>query len=360
MRMQLTSFARSVKSAFLLKGVDITGFIFQFPEREQRKRKGLEICFEAVTHNPHFFGREYVNQRRIKLIDLAYEIAHDELSKMFPDHHITLDVYVRLQEPSTYSSPMFTNIPPKEGFVDVTSDHDVRFVRLQDALKSGEVDPGSMFHVYCQRYGIEHILKHGMHHISPDSASVEAFEAICDIRNVESVLEIGAGVGVCGVAAEERGIEDFTFVDVSQKVCDYLRKRFQYPVIQASAFDFPFSRHWDVILMGIPYELNPWFLSDRGVDLRNHCDLVVFNSGMCCMFNFEHDWICGKKHFAQWPWWAKDQTLPFYFRSAPVVEAAFDWQLCAIAGKDSRELKRLTRSLAKRGFDTPMTHRIVI
>ncbi len=63
------------------------------------------------------------------------------------------------------------------------------------------------------RTTIDEILKHGWHCISPDSSSVEALEAVCDAQKVSSVLEIGAGVGICGIAAERRGIKDFTFVD---------------------------------------------------------------------------------------------------------------------------------------------------
>ena len=274
------------------------------------------------------------------------------MAEVFPDHEILLDTYVTLKRPyARLPVTAFKELDIKGGFVDVTSDENVYFVELEEALKSGEIEEGATVHRYCKRYDLKHILKHGKHIISPDSSSVEAFDALCSVSNINSVLEIGAGVGTCGVAAQRRGIIDFTFLDASPKVCEYLKANFRYPVIQKSALNYDFWREGfdgDVVLMGMPYEHNPHFLSKQGWGLFNSSKFVVFQSGCTAFFEFEHDWLSGKKIFYDWPWWQPEQNIPNYFQN--YLEMALEWQTCIVASQKDYDLARIKKEMERRGF----------
>ncbi|MDO8664916.1 MAG: class I SAM-dependent methyltransferase [Candidatus Liptonbacteria bacterium] len=356
MKEKLRALLVKAKEVFSAHGLELNGLHYFLAKQPQRKKSAIFLAFDATTHNPYFFGKEkYDNSRRIKLIELAYQAAGGTLFELFPE--VCLDVCVRLEMPFAPSEVDVHCEEPQGGLVDVTHDNDVYFVELDELLKSGEVEKGSAFDSYCRKYGLKHILKHGKHHISPDTASVEALEAICDTQKVNSVLEIGGGVGTCGVAAERRGIKDYTFVDASPIVCNYLRDRFpSYKVINTSGLEFDFKRPegpWDVVLMGMPYELNPWFLEKKGFDLCNNAKIVVFNSGCAAFFEFEHNWIAGncwlfdKEELATWPWRSPRQTIPLYFHAT--FEARFDWQTCIMAGTWER-LQQICKCAERRGF----------
>lgn len=333
------------------RGISVEGlhyFLTSPYQRFSRRKRGIAVCFDAITHNPHFFGKTYENWRRIKLVDLAFQVAAEKVAILLPDHELYADIKMGLREPFNLGSPAFEGLKLAETAVDVTADNSVRFVEVSRLLESGVLEPDCTLHRYCERYGVPHILQHGRHYISPDSSSVEALEAICDTQKVESVLEIGGGVGTCGVAAERRGIKDYTFVDLSPEVCNYLRSRFpSYKVTQANAFEFPFDRRWDLVLMGVPYELNPWFLAKKGSELSACAEMVVFQSGCTAFFQFEHEWIFGKYGFTQWPWWRFSQTLRRYYQY--IYEMALDWQTCIIAGRAARSLLSVPE-MHRRGF----------
>jgi len=349
MKEGFVALARLIKDAFQPRGLNIVGLHYFIAQPGQRKNKGIFVCFDGFTHNPHFFGKDsYENRRRIKMLDTIFEIGFERLKKMFPTFELTLDAYVKLRKPHIFTSPIFENLELKSGMVDVFTDREMRFVDLDYLLKTGEVEEGSTFFRDCREYGIAHILKQGRHHISPDNSSVKALEAILDGGGVESILEMGSGVGICGIAAQKRGIADFTFVDSNQTVCEYLKEKSGYPVICADAFAFEFNRHYDVVLMGLPYELNPWFLETRGNILAKHCDVVLFQSGTPAFFEFEHDWIFGQKHFSTWSWWNKKQTIKAHFPYW--TELRLEWQLIIVAAKSRRRFAAVTENLKKRNF----------
>lgn len=340
-------------------GVNVTGAHYFVPEGSQtlqKKCRGIYLCFDGTTRNLSLLGKDYDNRRRLKLIDLAYEVAGNAMDKLFPGQEICLDVYVQPEKPYFEDESAFACAALEDGSVDVNTDNNVAFVKLKSLMQSGEVEAGSTFHKYCERYHLEHVLRHGWHYISPDSSSVEAFEAICRTKKVNSVLEIGAGVGICGAAARMLGIEDFTFVDSNPVVCQYLEEKFPYKTVPADAFSFDFNRHWDVILVGIPYELNPWFLARRGLELARCCETVVFQSGSTAFFEFEHDWILGSKKLATWPWWEKEQTVGFYFPH--LMEAALDWQTCIVATQDIGSLIRINNTMRRNGFSLVKYERV--
>lgn len=239
--------------------------------------------------------------------------------------------------------------------MEAKSGREVVFESFSDLVGLGKIRENSMFFRHCTKYGLEHVLRQGYSYISPDCASVEALEAIASVREVRSVLEIGAGVGICGRAAERLGIQDYTFVEVRPEVCRYVRERLPYPVVEKNAFDFAFDRNWDVVLMGMDYELNPWFLAEKGEELARHASLVVFQSGCPAFFELEHDWINGKHDVSNWPWWSVTQTLPHYFLTG--FTCAYDWQLATVAGHDPQFVVKVQRAMKKSGFsDVPRNY----
>ncbi len=351
MKEKLTQLCYRIKEAMRPHGLNITGLHYFVPESFQRKRSGILVCFDADTSNPYFFGvNKYQNWRRIKLLDLAFKHGYEAVAGMCPDSHVTLDVYVNLKQPYVWAPPAFGNSPQAmNGPVDVTVDHDVKFVELAQMMESGEVKEGSTLHKYCTKYGIGQVLKHGFHCISPDSASVESLEAIADAAPLHSVLEIGAGVGICGVAAERRGIKNFTFFDISPTVCNYLRQRFPgFRVICADATSLVFNRDSRLVLVGVPYELVPQFLAEKGAGLWGWSDIVVIQSGCPAFFEFENDWIAGDKRLENWPWWESCQTLKHYFPH--VAAMSLDWQSVVIGCRYEEEFHRIIKSMRRHGF----------
>jgi hypothetical protein len=341
----------SIRSYLRDLGLELESIRWFEPRQFQMRKKGLCVCVDAVTENPSYFGDPYENFRRISLIDGIHGYAGAQLAKEFPDRQICMDIYVRLRaahirRPNS-RKPAASSL--KNGLVDVTADNEVRFMGIKELIALGKTDLNSMFAHYCERYGLEHVLRHGPSYISPDSASVEFLEAFAAARPNPSILEIGAGVGICGKAAQRLGIRDLTFVDLNSDVCRYLRDRFDYTVMNVNAFNFSFDRHWDLVLIGIPYELNPWFLEKKGNELASHCDLAAFQSGTPAFFEFEHDWILGKNRIGPWPWLRPEQSLPFHF--AEVYENAFDWQYCAIGSNGF--LDDVLACMKMRGFGMP-------
>lgn len=336
---------RKVDIALAPYGFAVIGTRTFIPHNFQRKRQGICLGFDVATHHPHALGMPYDNARRIALLDTLYETLGADVYGHFLDHQICLDVYPHLREP--FADAVWPVSAHAGRSQDVTKDNAVAFVPIQSLLESGEVEKGSDFDVYCQKYALPHILRHGPHYISPDTLSVEALEAIHQCRPLCSVLEIGGGVGISGVAAERLGIEDYTFVELNPTVCAHLQNRFpQYTVINQSGLDTSFDRHFDLVLMGMPYELNAAFLERQGQELAEHSSFVVFQSGTPAFFEFEHDWIMGKRGFERWPWWKPEQTLPQYFPH--VQQTRFDWQLGAMAGNE--DLEPLLATMRTRGF----------
>lgn len=350
MQRDLRELCRLAKQNLACHGLNVYGLHYFVPQTGPRKKEAIFVCLDATTDNPNFFGKDgYDNWRRIKLVDFAYEVGYGFLAERFPEHQLLLDIQVHLVQPYCPTEPAFEGCKLAAGAVDVTSDKDVSLPLIGPLRKQGEIEAGSTLDTYCLRYGLRRVVQHGRHFVSPDSASVEAFEAICETRDIKSVLEIGGGVGPCGVAAQKRGIGDFTFVDVSEKVCNYLGINFSYRVIHSDIFRLDLRRHWDVVLVGIPYELQPRLIEEKGTEIHSCCDTVVFQSGSMAFFDFEHNRIAGKPGSRAWPWWSKDQTLPFLFHDR-VFEANFDWQTCLVAGKDRQELRRISSKMTERGF----------
>ncbi len=358
MKGQLIGICQSAERTFGPLGIFITGCHYWVPRPNQtlqKKKKGICLCFDAITRNPWLFGEEYHNQYRIKLLDLCYQTAWQEMSQLFPNHEILLDIYVKLDKPFVYDeSPFkFGARRPEltQGSVDVTKDNEVYLVELATVVNSGEVEIGSTIHRYCLKYGLKHVLKHGRHFISPDSSTVEAFEAIAETKEVRSVLEVGAGVGISGRAAQKMGIPYFKFLDSSPVVCGYLKNNYPYQIIEGNVLGLDLYKDYrgDVILMGLPYELNPHFLSKKGWQLPCSYQTAVWQSGCAAFFEFEHDWLMGKEHFHDWPWWKPHQTVPFYFSA--VLEMSLEWQTCIIAATNQNRLGKIEEKLSKRGFE---------
>lgn len=343
-----------VKEAFTPLGLTVTGLQYYFPKRFQLEKKGLCLKFEAQTHNPLLYGPTYDNAVRTDLQGKVFGIALADLQKLLPDiHHICLDLYPRLVPPFKDHAHVcrIDQEVWKNRLVDVfKQDEDIFLDDVAELRKAGRIEEGSDFDVLTTKYGLTHVMRHGPFiHISPDTLSVEALEALLDQREIKSILEIGCGVGTCGIAASRRGVKDFTCVEVNPKACAHLKKVLpDSNVMQQSAFDFTFDRKYDLVLIGIPYELNPWLLQKKGDDLADHADTVVFQSGMACMYDQEHDWIMGKgrEDRAYWPWWKASQELANYFPHT--AETSLDWQLGAIASH--RNLDTTLALMEPRGF----------
>ncbi len=320
-------------------GVTIAGVHYYIPQQGQRKHSALYACLDGITRNAGFFGLQYENWRRIRLLDLVYEIAYSLPDGPPPADELVLDIRLSLADDTYLGFPPFGKQASAYGHVDVVVDHDVKLVGIGEALARGDVESGTMLDAYCKRYALPNILMHGRHYISPDSASVELLEDAILVGKVGSVLEIGAGVGICGVAAERHGITDYTFVDVSPTVCENLRRRFpRYNVRCGDAMSFSFDRDWDVVLIGLPYELNPILLERLGEMLSYRCGMVIFQSGCRHFFSFEHDWLMGRQDEC-WPWYRQEQSLDKHFRYT--LEPSVDWQLAAVGCHDQTIYRNL-------------------
>ncbi len=342
------------KAAFSFFGLKVASLHYAVCFPGQRKRGALFVAFDCITHNPDFFGlATYRNSRRIQLLGLANRILDKSFTEYFPGLEIIFDAYVRLERPFV-AAPIveLEALRASDGLVDVTQNNAVRFVEWRQLLKSGEIEINSTFYEDCSRYKLSHILMHGRHHISPDNISVAALEAALDSGLFQSFLEIGAGVGVCGQAAKQRGVKDFTFADINADVCDYVSRNVGYSAICCDALSFDFDRPRDLILIGIPYELNPWFLEKRGRELADSCETAIFQSCCPALFDFEHDWIMGNRHFQNWPWWSIKQTLGEYFPHVFAFQR--NWQVIAVASHSDQQLLQLTRKLYKRNFSSPV------
>ncbi|OGZ98446.1 MAG: hypothetical protein A3C07_04470 [Candidatus Sungbacteria bacterium RIFCSPHIGHO2_02_FULL_47_11] len=337
--------------------LNVTGVHYYVPERAQAWRKGIYISFDVHTKNPESFGQTFEVARRQAPQKLMYTVLGVKLIRsLFPDREVLLDVYVHLKRPMSHPSIQYATAT--KDVLDFTEMY-VSYKRPSSLIQSGEIEEGSTLLRYCKKYGLPHVMKQGTHYASPDSSSVEALEAICTTQEVKSVLEIGGGVGTCGRAAQFNGIRDFTFVDVNPIACQYLRRHFtRFRVAEENAFTFQFNRHWDVILMGIGYLQNPWFLEKRGQDLADHCSVVIFQSGITTFCEFEHDWICGKAEFAPWPWWTVFQTLRPYFPH--VWETSFDWQTCVIGAHKNVNVALLQKRMRQRGFSEIQYQRVIL
>ena len=339
MEQWLREWALAVRERMYSSGVIITGVQWYVPQQGQHKKKALYACLQGTTANAFFFGEEYTNRRRTHLMDLAYESAFSLPGKP-PADELALDIRLSLSSDAFAGEPLIIPQRTTAENPDVTREHDVKLVRLADAMASGDVEEGTMFPTYCRRYSLDHILMHGGHHISPDSASVDLLEDILQITAVGSVLEFGAGVGTCGAAAHRRGVRDYTFVDISPVVCRHVSWLFpQYRVIQADALAWRMDRHWDVVLVSTPYELDPWFLERQGETLAKSCRIAVFQSGCRAFFDWEHDWLMGRLD-RRWPWLRTAQTLSGHF---PYVEEySVDWQLAAVGCQEEVLAKTLS------------------
>lgn len=326
-------------------GLNVAGLHYYTPRLAQTQRKGICISFDALTKDPEFFGQTFEIPRRRAPTKLVYKTLGAHVERVFSDREVLMDVYVHLNQlPSRLNTPQ-----DKREVLDFSKMYEVTYEPLSTLIKRGEVEIDSTLAKYCKKYGLRHVMRQGPHFTSPDNSSVEALEAICTAQKIESVLEIGGGIGICGRAAQFNGIADFTFVDMNPVACQYLQQHFpRYRVVEANAFDFKFDRHWDVILIGIGYRQNPWFLERRGMDLADHCSVVVFQSGITAFYEFEHDWICGKPEIAKWPWWNVFQTLRPYFPS--VWESTFDWQTCVFGAHEDVLVQTLKERLHQRGF----------
>ena len=348
---------QKVKETFAPLGLTVTGLNYYQPRRFQLEKKGLCLAFDAQTHNPMLYGPSYDNAIRTDLQGKVFGVALADLQKLLPDvPHICLDLYPRLVPPFKDHAHVcrIDQEVWKNRLVDVfKQDADIFLDDVAELRKAGRIEEGSDFDIYTKRYGLTHVMRHGPFiHISPDTLSVEALESLLDQRDIKSILEIGCGVGTCGIAASRRGVKDFTCVEVNPKACTHLRKVLpDSTVVEQSAFDFTFDRDYDLVLIGIPYELSPWLLQKKGEELADHADTVVFQSGMTCMYDQEHDWIMGKgrEQRAYWPWWKASQELSTYFPH--VAETSFDWQLGAIASR--RNLETSLALMEPRGFSKP-------
>lgn len=348
MNLPLLEVCDLAKNKLQTLGLTVKGLHYYTPAQAQRKRRGIYISIDATTRDSGFFGHTFDIARRRAPVKLLYAALGPKLEKLFPGYEVLLDTYVHLEESGhpPQSKPTAENC--KDVF-DFSKIYEVSYVPLSSLLTSGEVEKCSTFHTYCRKYGLPDVMTQGPHYTSPDSASVEALEAICAVTKVESVLEIGGGVGICGKAAQRLGIRDYTFVDISATACEYLHKHFpKYNVIHQNAFDFQFGWDYDLVLIGIGYQMNPWFLEKRGADLARSASMVFFQSGIMAFYDLEHDWIHGQKNLAAWPWWKPSQTLGAHFTN--VVETSFDWQTCALAGHSHKSISLAHESMRRRGF----------
>lgn len=351
---QLLPLGEKVRAVFEPLGLHVTGFHYYQPRRFQMEREGLCLCFDAETHNQMLYGPTYENGIRTDLQGKVFGTILGDLQKILPGQHICLDIYPKLVPPFEGGGGKYIVSPDlwKHRLVDVfKGDEDIFLDPVDDLRAQRRIEEGSDFDVLTKKYGLTHVLRHGPFiYISPDTFSPESVEALLDQRSIRSILEIGCGVGTCGIAAARRGITDYTCVELSPKACVHLTNVLpNFTVMQQDAFDFAFDRHYDLFLMGIPYEFQPWFLERKGKEMATHCAMAVFNSGMTCMYDQEHDWILGRGDRRAWPWWKKEQELGSYFPN--VAETSYDWQLGAVASHQN--IDTTLALMEPRGFSKP-------
>jgi hypothetical protein len=101
----------------------------------------------------------------------------------------------------------------------------------------------------------------------------------------------------------------------------------------------------------LPYELLPWFFERKGAQLAESTDIIVVQSGLPGLFQFEHDWIAGDKTYHPWPWWNPMQTVQQYFPYP--IEVSISYQLGMIASKKPLDIQD---ALIAAGFTPPDYH----
>lgn len=328
-------------------GLEVPSLRYTMARDQKAPGEGLWIVFDATTHDPCLFGSEYSNARRVELLGQLYARLAGVVAREAGGVPFWIDASVSLIEPhSGPASGSAAAALQRDGLVDVHQDNDVEFSSLQEAIARGELMPGSCLEEYCTRYGRSDVLKHGAHYISPDPITLEALEVFMSARKISSFLEVGAGVGLSAVAAERNGLSDFRFVDKNPSVTGFLDQRHPGKAETADALDYKFDRHWDLVQIGIPYELQPWFLEKKGAELARHADSVVLQSACLTFFEFEHSWLMGERKVTAWPWYKPEQSIAAHFPY--VMEAAHGFQSCIIASKTP--LDDLKAEMAKRGF----------
>jgi hypothetical protein len=138
-------------------------------------------------------------------------------------------------------------------------------------------------------------------------------------------------------------------LDINPKVADFLKQR-HANVIEGDIFRFEFDKKYDVVSIGIQYELLPSFLEKKGKELSQSAGMVIIQSGCTGFFEFEHDWIMGKKDSTdtidKWPWFKDTQTIRKYFPN--VAEVMWEYQTAIIASH--QPLEHLSHSLRRDGF----------
>lgn len=350
----LQAILTDARTAFATIGLDVTRLRYTIAPDQKAPGHGVWILFDAETANREYFGDRYSNQRRMELLGDTYRLLYGSAHANLSGAPFWLDTFVTLRASDAPAASAAPGAHGLNGMVDVNTDNQVEFLTVQDAISRGELKPGSPLEAYCARYGGSHVLKHGPHYISPDPITVEALEAFVTARGTRSFLEIGSGVGLSASIAKREGFEDFRFVDLNPEVVAYLSARNPGKVVHSDAFDYRFDRQWDLVQLGLPYELVPHFLERRGAELARMTDAVVIQSGCLTFFEFEHAWMKGDARFGAWPWYRPEQSLTAHFPY--VIESTHGFQTCLIGS--TKPLDDVVKAMRVRGFEPPAYRQI--
>jgi len=341
---QLNEFLNIIRPELAEKSIYVKGARWTSFENQRAKGDSLVICVSTVVPDL-FFGRKYgtdewISQRRSLIGSLYGTSLYNNLSKIVPETRVYLDAYP-VSEEKNY---VITSEP--------AVNDDVEVISVSKLLEQGTIQKEGGIYKSCLKYGLSEALLESGHLVSPDPITIESFQAIYKSRGTESVLEIGAGVSPSALFAEKKGIKDYTLIDFSENVTDYISKRHpDYKTIRGSGLDSRLmlpvlDRHYDVILLGMPYELNPAFIGDFGTALD--ADFLSIQSGCPGFYQWEHEMLMGKENTRDWPWWNEKIVVGNNFPVA--LETSFSYQHCIIAAKNNPDTGKLVRNLISKGF----------
>lgn len=338
-------------------GLHVEELLYNLVSDQTTSGDCLAVCVKASTPNESFFGvgKDYDNGQRAKLNTYLREHLSGSLNEVvgmptFFGAFVHLSEY----EPLKKEDPPFeTDFEIGHGFVDTTKTIDLDIIPVESAVNQGLLRKDSLMYSTCQKYGLKSTVKQGYQLVAPDPIAADLVNSICGVEGIRSVLEFGGGVGTTGVAASYWGVEDITYVDISPKICSYLKDQFPHTtVVEQAANDFTFEREYDLVMISIPYSRIPWFLKEKGEELAKHSGIVALQSGVPGMYVAEHEMEKGNPLTQWWPWFDRRMSLPTHFEN--VQEGEKGYQTALIASNEG--LEAVTEMMSGNGMKTKITY----
>jgi hypothetical protein len=331
--------------------IDVTGIKWAMMPNPRDGRPCISVSFQ-VEAPQNYFGTNYsdpsvVQKRRDTMGALFTDRVMSEMTSRFPDNLVYLDILPTPAKDILYTRPR----PMKE-----TLAEDAQIVPVSELLVKGRITEDSEIYRTATRYGLTEVCMSGGQIVSPDPSTVEMFQHIQAASHVGSVLEIGGGVSPIALQAQRTGIKDVTIVDYSSNVYTYLKSRQpDYQVLRGNALDRDFmlpilNRSYDLVILGIDYELQPEFMKEFGEILGTNATWLVVQSGSPGFYQFEHNALMGEAPASSWSWWDANMRVGKHFRHVDTKVFSFQHLIVATSQNGMLESREFQSNLKQAGF----------